>query len=105
MIQPLKILTLLFVMVQPAFVKICAQEKISLLDGSSSYFENKVVHTNKVITSASEQNALKVINGKVTSADMKPLEGASVRIKGTDKGVTTNAEGLFRIVGSEEATT
>lgn len=51
----------------------------------------------KVATSASEQNTIKVINGKVTCADMKPPDGASVRIKGTDKGVSTNAEGLFRI--------
>jgi len=41
------------------------------------------------------------ITGKVTSADGKPLQGASVNIKGTTRGTTTNADGNFKIVISD----
>jgi TonB-linked SusC/RagA family outer membrane protein len=36
-----------------------------------------------------------VLNGKVTDGKNLPLEGVSVTIKGTKKGVTTNAQGTF----------
>lgn len=37
------------------------------------------------------------ITGRVLNADGQPLEGASVRIKGTQKGVSTDAAGRFSI--------
>jgi len=39
----------------------------------------------------------KTITGKVTSEDGTPLAGASVRIKGTSKGTTTDSKGVFKI--------
>ncbi|RFM27680.1 SusC/RagA family TonB-linked outer membrane protein [Deminuibacter soli] len=41
--------------------------------------------------------AFAAIVGKVTSADGAPLAGVSVMIKGTKKGVFTNANGVFKI--------
>lgn len=42
------------------------------------------------------------IKGKVTNDKGEPVEGASVVVKGTNKGTTTNAQGLFTLMGVEE---
>ncbi len=46
----------------------------------------------------------KVFRGVVTDAAGKPLEGASVVIKGTNQGVTTDHDGRFSIEAAENAT-
>lgn len=40
-------------------------------------------------------NALLPLAGKITDSHGQPLTGVSIRIKGTNKGVTTNARGQF----------
>lgn len=49
----------------------------------------------------SDENALPPadITGKITDIDGNPLEGASVAAKGTNKGTTTDASGLFKLTG------
>lgn len=47
---------------------------------------------------------LKDISGKVMNADGLPLENASIKIKGADRGTTTNAQGDFILKGVEETT-
>jgi TonB-linked SusC/RagA family outer membrane protein len=45
------------------------------------------------------------ISGKVTDADGNPLAGASVKVRGTTIGTTTNSNGEFKLIGvSENAT-
>ncbi len=39
----------------------------------------------------------KTITGKVTDTNGKPIEGASVKVKNTTKGTSTNADGVFTI--------
>ncbi len=44
------------------------------------------------------------ITGKITDGtDKKPVAGATIRIKGTDRGTTTNAEGAYKISVGEKA--
>ncbi|SEW17466.1 SusC/RagA family TonB-linked outer membrane protein [Chitinophaga arvensicola] len=53
-----------------------------------------IITPQPVATAAAEYT----INGKVLSADSrKPLAGATIRVKGTDKGATSNASGAFSI--------
>ncbi len=40
---------------------------------------------------------LKPISGKVTDKDGKPIEGASVKVKGRSEGIATDADGSFKI--------
>jgi TonB-linked SusC/RagA family outer membrane protein len=42
------------------------------------------------------------ISGKVTAADGSPVAGATVLVKGTDVGATTDAEGDFTVMGRRE---
>jgi TonB-dependent starch-binding outer membrane protein SusC len=44
------------------------------------------------------------VTGKITSADGRPLSGASVEVKGTTTGTTTDANGNFRINAARGAT-
>lgn len=44
-----------------------------------------------------------VLNGKITGENNEPLPGASVRIKGTNKGATTDVNGKFILEVSSEA--
>lgn len=45
------------------------------------------------------------VTGRVIGADGKPVFGASVMIKGSDKGTTTKADGSFTITGVDEKAT
>jgi TonB-linked outer membrane protein, SusC/RagA family len=47
---------------------------------------------------------LQDITGRVLSAEGKPIEKASVRIKGTNRGTTTNEQGEFSLKGVDENT-
>lgn len=40
----------------------------------------------------------RTIRGRITSADGKPLQGASVNVKGTTRGTTTDADGKFKLL-------
>ena len=48
-----------------------------------------------------EENQQKLITGKVTDKAGNPLTGVTVYIKGSGRGVVTNAEGEFRIPAEE----
>ena len=39
------------------------------------------------------------VKGKVTDTKGTPLNGATVKIKGTDKATTTNEQGFFSLIG------
>jgi TonB-linked SusC/RagA family outer membrane protein len=45
------------------------------------------------------------VSGKVMGADGKPVQGASVQVKGSDKGTTTREDGSFTITGVDEKAT
>lgn len=40
----------------------------------------------------------RTISGRVTDPDGKPLDGASILVKGTNRGTTTDSNGIFRLV-------
>jgi TonB-dependent starch-binding outer membrane protein SusC len=42
------------------------------------------------------------ISGKITNEEGRPLQGASIKLKGTDKGTTTNSSGIFILKGVDE---
>ena len=44
------------------------------------------------------------VTGKVTESDKSALPGASILIKGTTRGTTTNSEGIYKIAVKEGAT-
>ena len=46
-----------------------------------------------------------IVSGRVTNEKGEPVAGASVSVKGSQKGTTTNADGFFEIAGVEEAAT
>jgi len=51
------------------------------------------------------QNTTNVLIGKITDAETGyPLVGASVRVKGSSKGITTDASGVFKINAANSAT-
>ena len=50
-----------------------------------------------VVKTEPSQQALAIIKGKVVSESGEPLAGASVKIKGTSLGTSTNSEGMFSI--------
>src|SRR3569833_1393128 len=45
--------------------------------------------------------AQRLVTGKVTDENALPLSGVSVRISGTQSGVTTNSDGVFTIRASK----
>jgi len=45
------------------------------------------------------------ITGKVTDSEGNPLAGASIKVKGTNNGATTNEKGEFTIIGVDENAT
>jgi len=63
----------------------------------------KVKETLKVdLLKPSEQRTDIDITGRVTDADGHPLAGASVKVKGTDIGTTTDANGVYVLKGVDD---
>ena len=54
--------------------------------------------------SAQTQTAKKTVTGKVTDENSKPLEGATVSVKGTSDRTSTKADGSFTIQAVDKAT-
>ncbi|HEY0039724.1 MAG TPA: carboxypeptidase-like regulatory domain-containing protein, partial [Flavisolibacter sp.] len=50
-----------------------------------------------VVENGSSKKAPDPIRGRITSAEGQPLTGVSIRVKGTSRGTTTNANGEFSI--------
>ncbi|MCD2425345.1 TonB-dependent receptor [Niabella pedocola] len=76
----------------------------SLLNGTPIKWE--VIRSNRVILSLSDKPIVnaqqyKQVSGVVQNEVGEPIGGASVRIKGTSRGVATNLEGAFTIEASE----
>jgi TonB-linked SusC/RagA family outer membrane protein len=64
----------------------------------------KLVDENKIVISTGDDDNAperRVITGRVTAADGQPLPGASVTIKGSATGVTTDAQGMYKITVGE----
>jgi TonB-linked SusC/RagA family outer membrane protein len=53
--------------------------------------------------SAQTQTAKKTVTGKVTDENSKPLEGATVSVKGTSDRTSTKADGTFTIQAADKA--
>ena len=53
---------------------------------------------------SAQETAKKVFKGVVTNAKGEPVAGATVLIKGTSNGVSTDANGAFTIEAPENAT-
>lgn len=75
------------------FVIVSAESKIK---------ERPNVTENILLTAGVSETALSKktpdpIRGRITSAEGQPLAGVSIRIKGTNRGTTTNANGEFAI--------
>lgn len=65
----------------------------------------KVLNTNLfvVVSTVQEDNNAIIVNGKVTDEKGNPLAAASINIKGTNRGTSTNAAGEFAISANEDA--
>ena len=50
-------------------------------------------------------NLDKELKGKITDGDGSPLVGATVRVKGTNKGTLTDADGNYTLEAPDDATT
>jgi TonB-linked SusC/RagA family outer membrane protein len=78
------------------------QEVLDLLSGKAglSFMQvgNMIGVKQAKQQSAAPQQEEVTITGKVTGANDQPLAGASVSVKGTSRGVLTDANGDFRIV-------
>ena len=76
---------------------------ISFLGLSHPLFSHPSFGT-KIVSNASIEMVIaeEVVEGKVTSESGEPLIGASIRVKGTEKGAVTDIEGNFSIALSTE---
>lgn len=62
-----------------------------------------IVQTKETVEETSSPNlSLINIKGRVVNENSEPVEGASVLIKGTTKGTTTDHEGYFKLTGVDE---
>lgn len=56
-----------------------------------------VAEGNRTVLKNASVRAFKMIKGKITDAAGEPLVGATVAVKGTNKGTTTDVNGMFSI--------
>jgi TonB-linked SusC/RagA family outer membrane protein len=63
--------------------------------------QNNLIVIREATTAASRE---KPITGKITDDNGAPLTGVSVKIKGTERGTTTNEQGIFTINAEESET-
>ena len=68
----------------------------------SEAFPQAVITDNYIFLSG--MPGLDPITGKVTNEKGEPLQGASVTVRGTTRGTTTNAAGVFSIDAEEGQT-
>ena len=72
---------------------------------------NTIVITKKPVTNTVTDNSVTAaplpvnVSGRITDEEGKPLEGASVKVKGTAKGASTNANGEFSLTDVGENAT
>ena len=87
--------------------KIINEKQVTIFEAEKKAPETKSVETivPEIKVAANEEKAdEKVVKGKVVNAaDNSPLEGATITIKGTSRGVTTNSKGEFTITTASDA--
>src|SRR5690606_17768967 len=71
----------------------CALPIVTVLLPSEGWSENTVPAKSKIVISSKWEN----VTGKVIDSKGEPLAGATVKIKGTNSGTVTDANGVFRI--------
>ncbi len=89
----------------PANVRVnVAVEKVSIQTLLNDVLRNtslhyRVLNNNLVVLSHSAPNAIlsNIIKGRVTDESDQPLQGVSIRVKGSSAGVSTGADGMFSI--------
>ena len=65
----------------------------------------KMMSTNLVVIYKSDDKAADIrVTGRITDENGNPLQGASVRVKGTNSGVSANANGEYSITVPDNAT-
>src|SRR5215471_4788306 len=69
---------------------------------SYQFMENNLVIIKPFRITESTYDLDAVVTGKVTGEGDAPLVGVSVQIKGTSKGTTTNAQGVFSISATDK---
>lgn len=70
--------------------------------GKTIVVKNKKHSVVTGISFRDEKDDARTITGRVTDQTGNPLEGVSVTIKGTNKGTTTNAQGIYSIEIQDE---
>jgi len=71
----------------------------------ASYYKNRLVD-DKTVTNITNRNVEKSISGKLTDAtDGTPLIGANILVKGTTIGTISDADGVYKLSVSDDATT
>jgi len=66
---------------------------IILYDAKDGNVPEEIIASTKVISNGTA----KTVTGKITDSKGEPLQGVSVLVKGTSRGTTTNANGVFTI--------
>ncbi len=75
----------------------------SLLKGTNLEFEifNSYVVIRPVLSRKEQKSTMYEVTGKVTDTEGEPLPGVAIVIRGSNRGVTTDANGEFRILLSK----
>src|SRR6266542_3372331 len=83
--------------VKDAELKDVLQEMFINTDLSYEFMENNLVVIKEVSNDDATYEVQAAVTGKVTGEGDKPLSGVSVQVKGTNKGTTTNAQGVYSL--------
>jgi hypothetical protein len=81
--------------VQDADLKQVLDQILTDTDLSYEFMQNNLIVIKEAGDATYEVKA--VISGKVTGENNAPLSGVAVQVKGTTRGTTTNAQGVFSI--------
>lgn len=81
--------------VQDADLKQVLDQIFANTDLSYQFMQNNLVIIKGIDDNADDVKA--IVTGTVTGENNTPLSGVSVQVKGTNKGTTTNAQGIFSI--------
>ncbi len=87
--------------VKDAELKDVLQEMFINTDLSYEFMENNLVVIKETGGGEATYEVQAVVTGKVTGEADKPLSGVSVQVKGTNKGTTTDAQGVYSINASD----
>lgn len=74
------------------------QQALKDTDFTYDFENNYIVFRKEGATFGAESSQYMRVTGKVVDASGEPLPGASIKIKGLDRGIATNSDGSFTIV-------